>query len=327
MRALKLDTQNIEQERSIVKEERRVNTDNSVEGAMGEILWNSAYVAHPYRWETIGFMKDIDAIRLEDAKEYFRIHYAPNNVVVAVVGDFNTTDLFAKMERYFSDIPRQKPPRPVILDEPQQQGERRIAFHKAAELPAIDIAYHIGSVKNPDDPALDILSAILSRGESSRLYHDLVYEKQIATSVSASNESRIDPGLFTFYAQAQQGHTTAECEQAIYAAIEKIQKEGVTPRELQKAKNGLRSGYVNGFQTNVGRSGLLSDYEATWGNWKELLNYLPRHDKVTAADVQRVAKKYFSDRNRTVVTLIPESSGDSNHKDTKTQRSNEATGK
>lgn len=306
MRALKLDTANLEQERGIVKEERRVSTDNSVEGSMSEMLWNSAFVAHPYRWDTIGFMKDIDAIRLEDAKEYFKIHYAPNNAVVAVVGDFNTKELFAKMEKYFGDIPAQHPPRPVVNAEPPQRGERRIAFHRAAELPAVTIGYHVGAFKAPDDPALDILDVILSHGESSRLYKGLVYEKQIAASVSSSNDSRFDPGLFIFYAQAQQGHTADECEKEIYAVLASIQKNGVTARELQKAKNSLRTGYVNSFKTDEGRATLLSDYEANWGSWKALFDYLPRHDKVTAADVQRVANKYFSDRNRTVVTLYPE---------------------
>src|SRR5439155_4199506 len=120
MRALKLDTANLEQERGIVKEERRVNFDNSVEGAMSELLWNNAFVAHPYRWDTIGFMKDIDAIRLEDAKAYFRIYYAPNNAIVAVVGDFDSQKLFADMRRYFADIPRQPTPRPVVNAEPPQ---------------------------------------------------------------------------------------------------------------------------------------------------------------------------------------------------------------
>jgi predicted Zn-dependent peptidase len=212
MRSLKLDRANIEQERGIVSEERRVNYDNSVEGSVNERLWNSAFVAHPYRWETIGFMKDIQAIRLEDAKAYFRTYYAPNNAVVAVVGDFNTADLFKKMTLYFSDIPRQPPPLPVVNAEPPQQGERRIEYHRPAELPAVRIGYKGISYKDPADPVLDILSAVLGSGESSRLYKSLVYEKQIATSVGAANESRIDPGLFTFSAQAQEHHTTTECE-------------------------------------------------------------------------------------------------------------------
>ncbi len=322
MRALKLDRENLEQERGIVKEERRVNTDNSVEGSMNELLWNNAFVAHPYRWDAIGFMKDLDAIKLEDAKAYFRIHYAPNNAIMAVVGDFKTAELLAKVTKYFGSIPPGPGPRPVIKDEPSQRGEKRIAFHRAAELPALMEAYHIGSLRDADDPALDVLNGILSTGESSRLYHDLVYEKQIATTVAATNESRADPGLFTFYVQAQQGHTAAECEAAIQANIERIQKEGVADREVQKAKNSLRVGYVNGFKTNEGRAALLADYENNWGTWKALLQYLPRHDKVTASDVQRVAKKYLFDRNRTVLTLYlePNLGTDSKHEGTKKRR-------
>ncbi len=306
MRALKLDKANIEQERGIVKEERRVNTDNNVESAMNEVLWNSAFVAHPYHWDTIGFMKDIDAIRLSDAKEYFRLHYAPNNAVVAVVGDFDTKTLFAKMTKYYGDIKPQPPTLPVVNSEPPQMGERRIAFHKAAELPVVQIGYHIGSQRDPNDPALDTLSSILSHGESSRLYRRLVYEKQIAASVSASDEAREDPGLFTFAAQAQPGHTAQECENEIYDVLTGIQKDGVTPGEMLKAKNAERVGFLDAFKTNLGRAKLLAEYEAQWGGWQKLYDYLPRHDRVTASDVQRVSKQYFSDRNRTVVTLIPD---------------------
>ena len=308
MRALKLDKANIEQERGIVKEERRVNTDNNVESAMGEVLWNSAFVAHPYHWDTIGFMKDIDAIRLEDAKAYFRIHYAPNNAVVAVVGDFDTKQLFAKMTQYFGDIKPQPPARPVVNAEPPQQGERRIAFHKAAELPAVQVGYHVGSAHDKDDAALDVLSTLLEHGESSRLYRSLVYDKQIATAASTGNESREDPGLFVFTAQAQQGHTAQECENAWYDALANVQQNGVTAQEMLKAKNVERVGFLDRFKTNLGIAGLVAEYEAKWGSWQRLYDYLPRHDKVTPADVQRVAKQYFSDRNRTVVTLIPEKS-------------------
>jgi predicted Zn-dependent peptidase len=153
---------------------------------------------------------------------------------------------------------------------------------------------------------LDVLSTILAGGESSRLYKSLVYEKQIATSVSASNYSRLDPGLFTFQAQAQPPHTTAECESAIYAAIEDIKKNGVTERELQKAKNGLRVGVIGRYKTNQGRAGLLAENEAFFGDWKHVYELIPKYDKVTAADVQKAAVKYFNPLNRTVVTLVPE---------------------
>ncbi len=306
MRALKLDAANIEQERGIVKEERRVNTDNSLPGSMNELLENNLFVAHPYHWDTIGFMKDIDAITLPDAKEYFRVHYAPNNAVVCVVGDFKTAELFAKMRTYYSDIPAAPQPRPVVLAEPEQRGEKRIAYYRPAELPAVTFGYHGVSNTDADEPALELLSVILSSGESSRLYKTLVYEKQIATQVSAGDDSRADPGMFTFYAQAATGHTTAECEAAIYAILSDIAKNGVSERELQKAKNAQRSGLITGLTTNQGLAGQLAEYEANRGDWRKFYEVLPRFDAVTGADIQRVAKKYFSDRNRTVITLIPE---------------------
>lgn len=306
MRALKLDAANIEQERGIVKEERRVHYDDSVEGAVGELLWNMAFVAHPYRWDTIGFMKDLDAIRLEDAQQYFRVHYAPNNAVVCVVGDFDTRMLFGKMQELFGDIPRQPEPRAVVDAEPAQMGERRARLHKAAELPAVAIGYHVGSFKTPDDPALDLLSLVLGRGQSSRLHRSLVIEKQCATSVSAANDSRLDPGLFTFYVQAQRDHTTEECEAAIYAALDDVARQGVSERELQKAKNLMRADWIGHLKTNVGLAGQLAEFQALWGDWRLLYDYPKRHDRVTPADLKRVAGTYFSQRNRTVVTLVPE---------------------
>lgn len=305
MRALKLDRANIEQERGIVSEERRVNFDNAIEGALSERLQNTAFVAHPYHWDTIGFMKDIQAIRLQDAKDYFRTYYAPNNAIVAVVGDFNTASLFEKMKRYFSDIPRQPAPLPVINAEPPQLGERRVDYHRPAELPAVQIGYKGISFKNPDDPTLDILSIILAGGESSRLYRSLVYEKQIAATVSSNNDSRIDPGLFTFYAQAQKGHTTQECEAEIYRILEDIKKSGVTDRELQKAKNGVRLQVINKLKTNLGRAGLIAENQTFWGDWQHLYRVIPNYDRVTAADVQKAARKYFDPLNRSVVTLVP----------------------
>ena len=166
--------------------------------------------------------------------------------------------------------------------------------------------YHTISYKDKDEPALQLLSVILSSGESSRLYKTLVYDKQIATQVSAGDDSRVDPGLFTFYAQAAPGHTTAECEAAIYATLADIAKNGVTARELQKAKNAQRSGLIHGLVTNQGLAGQIAEYEANWGDWRKFYDVLPRYDAVTVADIKQAAQKYFSDRNRTVITLIPE---------------------
>ncbi len=306
MRALKLDSENLEQERGIVKEERRVNTDNTIPGSMSELLWNHAFLAHPYHWDTIGFMKDLDAIQVADARAYFKIYYAPNNAVVVVVGDFKTATLFAGIRKHFEDIPAQATPRAVVNSEPLQQGEKRILYYRPAELPAIHFGYKIGNNHDADDPALDLLSSILSSGDSSRLYKGLVYEQQIATEVSAGNESRLDPGLFTFYAQSAPNHSIEEVEKAIYNELEAIKTKGVTERELQKAKNARLSGVIGRFSTNLGRAGLLATFEAHWGGWKRLYEMTSKYEKITQADIQRVAKKYLNERTRTVILLRPE---------------------
>ena len=306
MRALKLDTANVEQERGIVKEERRVSVDNSVDAKMEEDLYANAFVAHPYQFPVVGWMGDLDNITLHDAKDYFRIYYAPNNAVVIITGDFKKDDVIKKMEHYFSDISAQPSPRPINNAEPEQQGEKRIKLHKVAELPGAMIGYKAVAVSDKEYYPLEMLQTILSRGQSSRLYHTLVYEKQLCSSVFASVDDRIDPGLFTFYAKMKQGKTTEEAEKEIYVILEGIQKNGVTDDEVQKAKNTAQADYVRRFKTNSGVGFILGYYDVIHGDYKKAFDVVKNYDAVTKEDVQRVAKKYFSERTRTVVTLIPE---------------------
>jgi predicted Zn-dependent peptidase len=309
IRALKLDKANIEQERGIVKEERRVNTDESLEASMVELLWNQAYMAHPYHWDTIGYMKDLDAIRLQDAKQYFKTYYAPNNAVVVVAGDFNTKDLFTRMVYYFGDIPRQPKPDRVVNSEPAQQGERRALLKRPAELPSVVLGYKGLAIKSKLNPALDILAIIMGGGESSRLYQSLVYDQKIAASVSATNDARLHPGLMQVYAQAQPGHTTTECEAAIAEVIQRVTSEPPTQKEIDKAVNLLETHFVHRFETNLGRAGMLAEYEAKWGDWRELYQYLPRLKKVTPQIVLQTARSIFKDNSKTVVTLQPTQAG------------------
>jgi predicted Zn-dependent peptidase len=210
------------------------------------------------------------------------------------------------MESYFGNIPSQEPPRKVIDAEPEQLGEKRAELHKIAQLPAITMGYKSVSVSDADYYPLDVLATILSRGQSSRLYKTLIYDKQIASQVSAGNDDRIDVGLFTFYAQMKPGKTTLEAEKEIYNILEDIKKSGVTDEELQKAKNIAQADYIRQFKTNQGRGFVLGYYEVIYGNYKKAFDVVRKYDAVTKDDILRVAKKYFTDRHRTVVTLIPE---------------------
>ncbi len=306
MRSLKLDTNNIEQERGIVKEERRVSTDNSVQGKMFEDLSAAAFVAHPYHNPVVGWMKDLDNITLQDAKEYFKIYYAPNNATVFVVGDFDSKTLQKKMEKLFGNIARQPAPRTVINAEPEQQGEKRVKLHKVAELPAVAVAYKSASASSSDIHALNLLATILSRGQSSRLYKKLVYDEQMVTEISAGTDEYIDPGLFTIYAQMRQGKKTEDAEEEIYKIINEIVEEGVSVEELQKAKNTALSDYVDQFKTNQGIASRLGFYEVIYGDYKKSFGVSDEYARVTVDDIKRVATRYFIERRRTVVILIPE---------------------
>jgi zinc protease len=313
LRWLKLDTANIEQERGIVKEERRVSTDNDVQGTMFEGLYAAAFVAHPYHNPIIGWMKDLDNISLQDAREYFKSYYAPNNATVIVVGDFRAKTLQQKMERLFGAIPRQSPPRSVNDAEPEQQGERRVKIHKVAELPGVVIGYKGAAVSSPDFYPLSVLATILSRGQSSRLYKKLVYDLQIATVAVAGIDERIDPGLVTIYAQLQQGKAVEDAEHEIYGVIDDIIENGVSEEELLKAKNAAQADYVNEFKTNAGVASRLGSYEVIHGDYRKSFGVLGRYTQVTLDDIKRVARKYLSERSRSVVVLVPEKAGTQNN--------------
>ena len=306
MRSLKLDNANIEQERGIVKEERRVSTDNSVRGTMIEDLYAASFVAHPYHNPVVGWMKDLDNITLQDAKDYFKIYYAPNNATIFLVGDFDAKTLEKKMAKVFGTIPRQPSHRAVINAEPEQAGEKRITLHKVAELPAVVMGYKSAAVSSPDIYPLNLLSTILSRGESSRLYKRLVYYKQICTEVSAGTDEYIDPGLFTIFAQMQKGKTTDDAEEEIYKIITDIAENGISPEELQKAKNTAQTDYVDNFKTNQGVAGRLGYYEVIYGDYKKSFQVADLYAKVTGEDIKRVAARYLNENQRTVVTLVPE---------------------
>src|SRR5262245_29751419 len=182
MENLAITPQNLKQERGIVMEERRLRIDNDVQGAMNELLYLQAFVRSPYRWNTVGFMADLERITLEEAKAYFHTYYAPNNATLVLAGDVEPAAAFALADRWFGKIPRRPPPAPVDAQEPAQDGERRAIVRRQAELPSVLVGYKAVRVADPDRPAFDVAGRILSGGESSRLERDLVREREVATS-------------------------------------------------------------------------------------------------------------------------------------------------
>jgi zinc protease len=306
MKSLALDPKYIVSEMNVVKEERRMRVDNSVEGAMYEELGALAYKAHPYGWPVLGWMSDLEKINRADAVAYFKTYYAPNNAILVIVGDFETKKALELVRRYYGDIPSQTPPEPVRTVEPEQQGERRAELYKAAEMPAVLIGYHIPDVKSNDIYALDVLQYVLSMGESSRLYKSLVRNLGIAVSADANASWQLAPAIFTIDVKVKPEKTGAECEGAVYGILDDIAKNGITAAELTKAKNQIAANFYRSMQTVNGKARKIGTYEIYFGDFNEILKVQDRYRAVTLDDVKRVAKEYFSPRNRSVVTLIPE---------------------
>jgi len=305
MQNLLLDPKEFLSERDVVKEERRMRTDDDPTNTMVEQMTAAAFIAHPYQWPVIGWMADISNITRDDLAEHYHRYYAPNNATIVVAGDFDTKTLLPLIEKYFGQIPQGPAVPKVGAVEPPQLGERRIIVKKQAELPAVFAGYHTPDIKHADSFALEVLQGILSSGKSSRLYKALVYEKQLALYAGGDYDNIAnDPNLFYVYAGVMPGKTTDEVEKALYAEIEKLKTVPAAEEELQKAKNQIESSFIMGQDSIFYQAMLLGQFE-TVANWKMLETYVERIRAVTKEDVMRVAQQYFTEDNRTVGILVP----------------------
>jgi len=306
MRSLLITPENLEQERSIVKEERRLRTDNSTEGKLFELLASNAYIASSYRWPVVGWEPDLNNISLDDCKDYFLTYYAPNNAIVVIVGDVEAARTAELMGRYFGDIPAQKPPRVVVDAEPEQKGEKRLLHRMEAELPAVMIGYKAVSFTDPDYAALEVIRSILTDGESSRLYQSLIYNKQIATEAYAYFRPTIQQGPMILYAQGKEGIEPVVLEAAIYEAIAQVADGKVTDREMAKARNQIRAEAIREMKDNAGRAERIGFYELMSADFSQMFSILDRVDAVTREQLALAAKRHLTPDRRTVVTLVPE---------------------
>jgi len=305
MTNLLLNEKDFQSERDVVKEERRMRTEDDPTSTMVEEMMATAFIAHPYEWPVIGWMADLNNITRDDLSNHYRTYYAPNNATLVVAGDFDTKTLLPQIEKYFGQIPRGPAVPKVGAVEPKQQGERRVTVKRQAELPAVFAGYHAPDLKHRDSYALEVLQGILSSGKSSRLYKSLVYEKQIALYAGGDYDNIAnDPNMFYIYAGVMPGKTTDEVERALYAEIEKFKTTPVTDEELRKAKNQIEASFIMGQDSVFYQAMLLGQFE-TVANWKLLEKYVDNIRAVTKEDVQRVAMQYFSEDNRTVGILIP----------------------
>ncbi len=285
-------------EKDVVMEERRM-MENQPTGRLYEEFQGIAYLAHPYGEGVIGHMSDLQNLSRPEAEAFFKAHYSTSNLTIAIVGDVDPANVKRLAQKYFAGIPSGPKPEPVRTEEPPQRGERRVTVEDAAQ-PVVLIGYHQPNINHPDNPVLEVLGQIVGAGRTSRLYKDLIKDKKIAVSANAGADSSKYPSLFMFFVVPAKGHTTQECEQAVYAQIETLKTEPVSAQELAKAKTRMRAGLIRQLDSDSGLAAELTFYEVVTGDWRNLFKQLDKIEKVTAEDVQRAAQTYFTTKNRTV---------------------------
>jgi len=285
-------------EKDVVMEERRIGESRPQSRLFEEFL-AIAYKAHPYGEPVIGHMSDLQTLTRAEAEAFFKKYYAPSNLITVIVGDVNPQQIRKLAERYFGRVPSGPKPEPVETAEPPQLGRRRVVVEDVSQ-PIVLIGYHKPRFEHPDSAVFEVITDIMGVGRTSRLYKNLVKDIKIAVSVYVWHGLDKYPGLFVVYAVPARGHTTQQCEDAIYAEIERLKTEPVSPEELEKAKTRSRAGLIRRLASNAGLAQQLAFYEVVTGDWRNLFRQLDKINRVTADDVQRVARQYLIRKNRTV---------------------------
>ncbi len=307
MRSLAITQDNFENQRQTVMEERRQRIDNQPYVPSMLRINELAYGDYwPYAHSTIGDMQDLVDAPLEAVQAFFDMYYAPNNAVLSISGDFDPHQAMQAIERYFGSIPSRERTPFVEPKPPMQTAERsETMYDRNATLPAFHLAYHIPASRTPDHYPLEMLALILGDGESSRLYQTLIKKKEICQNIAVGTDDRRGPDLFSVWAVMSSGHSPKEAQRVVYSELARIAKKGITARELEKAKNRISAAFVFGLQSNMARAQHLAEFELYWGDANLLMLELDHYLTVSREDIRRVAKKYFSASNRTVLEVLP----------------------
>jgi zinc protease len=306
MASLKIDETAFRNEREVVKEERRMRIENQPYGRLQEIIADQAFTVHPYKHPVIGSMRDLDAASVSDVRDFWQTYYVPNNATAIVVGDFDKDEALQLVKQYLGRVP--KADRPVPRDiptEPPQTKEKRVTLVDDWPLPAVVVAHHITFDGHPDSYPLHIASKILSDGQSARIYRKLVYEKQIALAAFGGGNMIEDPNLFFAVAIVQPGHTTEEAATALIQELDRLRDEPVSPAELQQAKNQFARDYILSRETDQQKAEQLGHAAVIHNDLRTADGEFDIFQNTTAADVQRVARTYFTPENRLVLTILP----------------------
>jgi zinc protease len=309
MASLRIEEDVFKNERQVVKEERRMRIDNQPYGRLNELIYSQAFSVHPYKHPTIGSMEDLEAASIADVREFFRTYYVPGNATLVLVGDFETKEALELVTRYLGRVPAASRPVPRdIPKEPPQTRERRVRLEENWPLPAVVVAHHITFDGHPDSYPLHIASKVLSDGQSSRIYRKLVYEKQLALAAFGGGRIIEDPNLFYAVAIVQPGKTTEETVDALIAELDRLRNEPISAAELQQAKNQFARDYIFSRESNKDKAQHLGHAVVIHDDIKTADGEFDIFMNITPADVQRVARRYFTPENRLVVTIMPKGS-------------------
>jgi zinc protease len=305
MASLDVDQQKFQTEREVVKEERRMRYENQPFGRLPEIIFDKAFQVHPYKHQTIGSLADLEAASIDDVRAFHETYYVPNNATLTLVGDFDTAQARALVDRFMSRVPAGKPVPREIPAEPVQEQEERHVVKEAWPLPAVVVSHHITYDGHPDAYPLHILAKILSDGESSRIYRSLVYEKQLALAAFGEAKLIEHPNLFYAVAIAQPGRDPEEVQQALQAELDQVKADGVTEAELNRAKRQFARDYIFGRETVQQKALHLAHAAVIHGDITTADGEFDLFQQVTLEDVQRVAQKYFTPQSRMLLTILP----------------------
>jgi zinc protease len=306
MATLRIDKDTFVNEREVVKEERRMRVDNQPFGRLNEIIYDQAFTTHPYKHQTIGSMKDLDSASVEDVRDFYRTFYVPANATLVLVGDFESTQALQLVNTFLGRVPKagREVPRDIPR-EPPQTKEKRVTLHEPWPLPAVIVAHHITFDGNVDSYPLHIASKVLSDGQSSRIYKKLVYELQVAVAAFGQANLIEDPNLFYTVAIVQPGHAPQEVADALIAELNRLKAEPITEHELQRAKNQFARDYILGRESNQQKALMLAHAVVIHRDIKTADGEFDIFQNITTADVQRVARTYFTPENRLVLTILP----------------------
>jgi len=307
MASLDVSDEKFKTEREVVKEERRMRYENQPYGRLPEIIFDKAFTTHPYKHQTIGTMADLEAASIEDVRAFHDTYYVPNNATVALVGDFDTQQAKALVEQYLGLVPKGKPVPRDIAAEPPHKAEERYTVTEPWPLPAVVVSYHITFDGNPDSYPLHILAKILSDGDSSRIYRALVYDKQLALAAFGEAKLIEHPNLFYAVAIAQPGHKPEEVQKALLDEVDRVKTDGVTAEELNRAKRQFARDYIFGRETVQQKALQLAHAIVIHDDIKTADGEFDLFQNVTQADVQRVARTYFTPEARMLLTVMPTS--------------------